>query len=426
MRGEGPVSALTGAALVVLGFVQALWPLTMDLYLPSFPQMEADLQATPSSVSLTLTGAFIGMAIGQLTAGPLSDRVGRMRPLTIVLMIYAVASVGCALAPTIGVLVAARAVQGVGASAAAVITLAIVRDCAAGPRMVRLLARLQLINGAFVVISPALGAILLAVVPWRGLFWILVGFGGALLIAVVSTLVKRETLAPTRRQPAGFRALGRDYAALRRDRRYGVALVGNTLLGAGMMGYMASSSFLFQGVYGLSPTMYALVFGGHGAVMIIAAQVSAALTGRYGLRRVCMIGASAAAASGICLVLGVTLTPPATLASFLIPLLGFTASFGILAPCLQATALEPHGARAGTAASLLGASNMVASAVAAPVVASFGVVSSAPASIFLAACAVTAMVVVVLGGAGRHDDPDPASAPDGPVAPRIRVSRGAA
>lgn len=393
---------LTASALVVLGFVQALWPLTMDLYLPSFPQIELHLRTSSDAVSLTLTGAFVGMAIGQLAAGPLSDRIGRMRPLVGVLAVYTLATVACAVAPSIEVLVASRVVQGLGSSAAAVITLAIVRDCAAGPRMVRLLARLQLVNGTFVVVSPALGAILLIAMDWRGLFWLLVAFGAALLITVALTVARHETLPKARRQTFAVRVLAADYRALAKDLGFVTALGANTLLWAGMMGYMASSSFLFQGIFGLDPTVYAVVFGAHGAVMILAAQASAALTDRFGLTRVTMFGTAAAGLSAASLIAAVTAARPNSLAAFLIPLFCFAGSFGVLSPCLQAGALERHGRRAGTAASVLGAASMIAGAVSAPVVASFGVDSTQPVSTFLASTTLAAVAVVVIGAAIRR------------------------
>lgn len=396
-----PVSAISAAALVVLGFVQALWPLTMDLYLPAFPEIGEALRTSPELVSLTLTGAFVGMALGQLSAGPLSDRVGRTRPLVSVLVMYAVATVVCALAPTIEVLVLFRAVQGLGSAAAAVITLAIVRDCAAGARMVRLLARLQLINGTFVVTAPALGALLLSLVDWRGLFWILVAYGSAVAVAVLLTVARRETLPKSRRRPHDVRALFADYRTLLADHGYLVALAANTLLWAGMMGYMASSSFLFQEVYGVRPTMYAIIFGGHGAVMIIAAQITARVTTRFGLPRVIGAGAVVAGASAVALILAVALTPPGTLVAFLVPLFGFTAGFGVLSPCLQASALEAHGERAGTAASLLGAGTMLAGAAAAPLVAPFAASSAMPAALLLGFCALCAVTVIAVGRISR-------------------------
>ena len=394
------MAAPTAAFFVVLGFVQALWPLTMDLYLPAFPAIEQELRTTPQFVSLTLTGAFVGMAVGQLTAGPLSDRVGRMRPLLAVLAVYAVATVGCALSPSVDILIACRVVQGVGSAASSVIVLAIVRDCAAGPRMVLLLARLQLVNGTFVVTAPALGAMLLQVISWRGLFWILVAFGGALLVTVAATVGRRETLPPERRRPPALQELIGDYRTLFGDREYLVPLAANTLLWAGMMGYMASSSFIFQDVFGLEEGKYAVVFGGHGAVMILAAQLSARLTNRYGLRPVIAFGACGAGISALALIVGVLVWPDA-LGAFLVPLFGFTASFGVLSPCLQAGALQHHGGRAGTAVSLLGAATMIAGAVAAPIVASFGVETARPAAFFLAACALGAVAVVVVGRQGR-------------------------
>lgn len=395
MPGSNRVSAPSALFLIVLGFVQALWPLTMDLYLPAFPDIAAGLDAAPGLVSFTLTGAFLGMAAGQLTAGPISDRIGRMRPLVAVLGLYVVATVVCATAPSIEVLIAARVVQGIGASAGAVITLAIVRDCASGPRMVRLLARLQLINGTFVVVSPALGAVLLEVTDWRGLFWILVAFGAALAASVVAAVAPHETHGPQSRSAGSLRALGSDYRAMFADAAYRFPLAANTLLWAGMMGYMASSSFLFQDVYGLDPTEYAVVFGGHGAVMIIGAQISARLSGRWGVSKVIGVGAVGAAGSVVALLIAVITAPLDSLGAFIGPLFCFTASFGVLSPCLQAAALQNHGARAGTAASVLGAATMIAGALAAPFVASFGVSTAHPTAWFLAACGLGAGAVVL-------------------------------
>lgn len=391
---------------VVLGFVQALWPLTMDLYLPAFPQIHRDLAAAPGQVQLTLTGAFAGMALGQLAAGPFSDRVGRMMPLTISLVIYGLATIGCAVAPTVEVLVLARVLQGLAAAASAVIVLAIVRDSASGARMVRLLARLQLVNGAFVVFAPAMGAALLAVVDWRGIFWLLVGYGLVLLAAVAMVVSPQETLPREKRSPARLRDLGRDYAALLGDRVFLSAVMANGLLWAGMMGYMASSAFLFQDTYGLSAAAYALIFGGHGAVMIVAAQVGARISTRYGLPRAVAIGSAGAGLSAVALLVSVAAVGAPALLPLLLPLFAFTASFGVLSPALQSVAMHHHGSRAGTAASLLGAATMVAGAIASPLVASFGLASGVPIAATLAVCAVGSFVVVRLGVRPRRSAGD--------------------
>ncbi|GAA2237848.1 multidrug effflux MFS transporter [Herbiconiux moechotypicola] len=396
---------------VTLGFIQALWPLTMDLYLPSFPQIESDLATGPALVQATLTGAFVGMAAGQLVAGPLSDRVGRIRPLVVALVVYVAATLGCAVVPTIELLVALRVLQGVGAAATSVVILAVVRDRAEGAVMVRLLARLQLVNGVFVVASPAIGAQLLQLTDWRGLFWVLVAYGAVLLAAAIGVLARHETNPPERRaalrvgmrgvgmRGAGMRGAGvlADYRVLLRDARYRAALGAGALQWAAMMSYMASSAFLFQGVFGLDATQYALVFGGHGALMIAGAQLSARLATRFDVPRLARSGSVALFGVAIVLLLGQTALPEWGLPGFLIPLFAFTTLFGVISPTLQSTALQDHGGRAGAAASLIGATNMVAGAVAAPLVGLFGVGTTVPAVTVMAVCSGGSALVLLIG-----------------------------
>ncbi|GLK16593.1 multidrug effflux MFS transporter [Herbiconiux flava] len=413
---------LPAVFFVTLGFIQAIWPLTMDLYLPSFPQIERELATAPSLVQFTLTGAFIGMAAGQLVAGPLSDRIGRIRPLLAALAVYTVASVGCALAPSIEVLIGVRVAQGIGASATAVIILAIVRDRAEGPVMVKLLARLQLINGVFVVASPALGAQLLGVTDWRGLFWLLVVYGAVMLVAA-ATVLGRGLPRPATGARAG--ATGRaemdggdtaatdtaatgapavpgarlidDYRALLGDRRYRAAVGAGALQWAAMMSYMASSAFLFQGVFGLDELQYAIVFGGHGALMIAGAQISARLAGRVDITVVARVGAVVLFGTALVLLAGQLWLPGLGLLVFLLPLFAFTTTFGVISPTLQSTALADHGSRAGAAASLIGATNMISGAVASPLVGLFGVATTVPAATVMTIASGASALVLVLG-----------------------------
>ena len=368
----------------------------MDLYLPSFPQIGRELAAEPALVQLTLTGAFVGMAIGQLAAGPLSDRVGRMRPLVIVLSIYAAATIGCALAPSIGALIALRFGQGVGASASAVIVLAIIRDSASGPRLVTLLARIQLVNGVFVIGAPALGAQLLLVFDWRGIFWLLVGYGVALVVVALTVLLPRETNPRERRAEQGRPPLRADYAALVRDRRFVAVIVAGALQWGAMMAYMSSSAFLFQDLFGLSPTTYAIIFGAHGALMIAGAQLSARFAHRVPVERVLVRGLVVLASVAGALLLSVLLVPGLGILGFVVPLFAFTTTFGIISPAVQSTALTPHGDRAGAAASLLGASNMVAGAVASPLVGVLGV-GTVPVAALMTVCAAGALASVLIG-----------------------------
>lgn len=383
------------AFMIALGCLQIIWPLTMDVYLPAFPQIQHSLHTSASLVQSTLTGAFVGMAFGQLITGPVSDRLGRMRPLLAVLIVFCVAAGAGALAPDVRILIIARFFQGFGAAGAAVIGLAIVRDVTSGPRMVRLLANLQLISGVFVVGSPALGAQLLRTFDWRGVFWMLLGYGMVLVAVTVGILWRTETRVAVRQRTEAD--LLRNYRILARDRRYVCVVVGGALLWAAMMSYMASSSFLFQGVFHLTTGQYAALFGGHGALMIAGAQLSARLASTSGVDRVLRQGSLVVTVAALMLLLSVTLAPGWGLAGFLVPLFLFTTGFGMVSPAIQSTALIDHGARAGTAASLLGAANMVAAAVAAPLVGLVGLGTPVPTGWFMSGCASISLALLVFG-----------------------------
>ncbi|WP_111766967.1 MFS transporter [Nakamurella deserti] len=380
---------------VALGCIQVIWPLTMDLYLAAFPVIQDGLRANPAAVQFTLTGAFIGMAAGQLITGPLSDRMGRMRPLAVALVVFCVATFGCAVAPNVSALIGFRALQGFGAAGAAVINLAIVRDVTSGSRMVALLARLQLVNGVFVVGAPAMGAQLLPLTGWRGLFWVLLGYGVALLVVTVAVLLRSETLAATRGRDRA--ALRSDYRLLVGDPQYRSVVIGGALLWAGMMSYMAASSFLFQEVFGLSATAYAIVFGGHGALMVVGAQVSSRVAVTVDLGRLVRYGTAVVLTAAVGLLISVVAFPGWGFVGFLVPLLVFTTGFGMVSPTIQSVALLRHGDRAGTAASLLGASNMVSAAAAAPLAGLMGLDTALPAACFVAGGALLGSVFLIVG-----------------------------
>ncbi|WP_159449580.1 Bcr/CflA family efflux MFS transporter [Demequina sp. NBRC 110057] len=392
---------LTALTFLVLGLVQAIWPLTMDLYLPAFPTIVADLDTSASAIQATLTAAFVGMALGQLLTGPWSDRVGRFRPMLVALAVYLAASVACAVAPTAGVLIGARFAQGLGAASAAVLTIAMVRDATEGPRMVRALAHLQLVNGTFVVLAPSLGAWLLAVMPWRGMFWILAGVGVGLLALTAWALSPRRLRGAAAAAP-GPADRPRLYAPLLADRRYLLAVAGGALVFAAMMSYMASSAFLFLEHFGLSEATYAVIFGGHGLFMIAGAQVSARVAGRVAPVRVVVIGASALlGAAAVATALG-PFAGDGRVWLFIVPLFVFTTAFGFVNPALQEVALHDHRDRAGSAASLMGATRMVAGSAAAPLVGAVGAATpTVVGGAMLVCCALAAVVLIALGRTAR-------------------------
>lgn len=275
------------SALVIL---QVIWPLTMDLYLPSLPTIRREFGSGESGVQLTLTAAFIGMGADQLASGPVSDAVGRARPLAVMIVLYCIATASCAMAPTLEWLIASRALQGMGSAACAVIALAIVRDLYAGKQLLMFLARLAIASGVFVVISPALGAQLLQVVGWRGLFWILLVYGLVLLFIAGVILLRNETHTADRRLLRRGVRVRDDYRSLLVDNQFrSLALAGGFLFAA-MMSYMAGSAFLLQELFGLSAEGYGLLFGVQGALMVIGAQFGGIVARRSSPGRVLRIG----------------------------------------------------------------------------------------------------------------------------------------
>ncbi len=384
---------MTGAArarlAVVLGALSAFGPLSIDLYLPGLPGLGRDLGASASAAQLTLTACLAGLALGQLVAGPLSDRFGRRRPLLAGVALYAGASVACAAAPSVEVLVLLRLLQGLAGAAGIVIGRAVVRDLFEGEAGARFFANLLLVNGLAPILAPVIGGQLLAVTDWRGLFAVLAGIGIALLVA--GAVVVPESLGPERRRPGGLPATLRTFRALTRDRAFvGHALCGGLVMGA-MFAYIAGSPFVLQELYGLSPQAFSLAFAVNGLGIIVAAQVMSRLVGRFGAAGLLRWGVAQAC-------VGATLLSVAVLVgglgvwSVLLPLFLVVSSVGLVNPATVTLALADHGAVAGSAAALVGVLQFLLGAVAAPLVGIAGTRTAVPMALL--------MLLLVLGAAG--------------------------
>ena len=266
--------------ILVLGALTALGPFTIDLYLPALPVLEHELAVPTAAVQLTLTATMIGFAVGQLLVGPLSDQVGRRRPLLIATGLHITACLGAALAPDLFWLGLARVFQGFGAAAGAVVAMAMVRDLFGGYPLVRMLSRLALVSGLAPVLAPVIGSQLLLAVDWRGLFVFLSIYGFIVLVA--TALFLRETLEPAARSVRGHSSVGQRYGALFRDRVYvGAVLIAGMNFSA-LFAYLSSSSFLFQDVYALTPQQYGFLFGINSIGVVVGVQVSSRLQKRIG------------------------------------------------------------------------------------------------------------------------------------------------
>ena len=368
--------------VLVLGFLIALGPLTIDMYLPSLPTITAGLHATAAAVQLTLTGTLAGLAFGQLLVGPLSDAIGRRKPLLAGVAVHILASVFCVVAPNLAVLGTLRVLQGLGAAAASVVAMAIVRDLFSGLAAARLFSRLMLVMGAAPILAPTLGGIVLTWTSWRGVFVALALFGIAII--TVAALALPETLPAGRRRSGGVVGTIRDYGRLLTDRPFVGLIVVAGLAMAALFAYVSGSSFVFQEQYGLSQQQFGFVFGAGAIGLITATQLNVRLLRRWTPSQILLTSLAAGAVAGLVLLLFAA-TGFGGIVGVLVPLWLVMASAGLAFPNAPALALSRHGETAGTAAALLGAVQFGVGALAAPLVGLLGV-------------GATAMALVVAGG----------------------------
>lgn len=344
----------------ILAAAIGIGPLSIDMYLPGLPALAAAFRAEAGSVQLTLASFFVGLTLGQVVYGPASDRFGRKRPLYAGLALYVLASLGCALAPGIGSLIALRFLQALGGCAGMVISRAVVRDLFDQRGTARVLSLLMLVMGVAPILAPAVGSALLSVLGWRALFVALAAFGVLTLLAVALAL-------PETRQPraAMMGAPWDDYLHLVADARFvGYALSGGVALG-GMFAYIAGSPFVFIELYGVSPAVYGWLFGLNALGLIAAAQVNRRFLDSLSTDQILSGANIANAVTGLALA-GAAAVPGIPLVVLSIPLFAFMASLGFTQPNALAGAMGRHAERAGSAAALYGTVQFGTATLAAP------------------------------------------------------------
>ena len=293
---------LSKTVLGTVVLVSAIAPLATDMYVPAFPQVGSDLAASATQVQLTLTTFFVGMALGQLIGGPVSDARGRRVPLLLALIVMTVASLACAFSPTITLMMAARFVQGLAGGWAMVTARAVIVDLTRGPQLVRSLNLVAGVGGIAPILGPLLGAVILQLSHWRVSFWVVAALG-ALMIVAVATGVP-ESLPEGRRHRGGLSQL-RQSAGQVVGRR---SFVGYLIVMAFSMGvtfaYVATSAFILQSMNGLSPIMYSVDFAANAVGLALATLLAARLAGRVPTRRVITVGLAVTAVAGMMLLVG--------------------------------------------------------------------------------------------------------------------------
>jgi DHA1 family bicyclomycin/chloramphenicol resistance-like MFS transporter len=397
-QGHGLTRGRHVQLIVVLGSLIALGPLTIDMYLPAFPQLADELDTTAASVQLTLTGMLGGLAVGQLLIGPLSDAFGRRRPLLAGLVLHALASLVCALAPTVEVLAAVRVVQGFAGAAISVVALATVRDLFSGLAVARTMSRLMLVIGLAPIVAPSLGGFILEVTDWRGIFVVLAG--AAALLIVVALVGLRETLPVERRRSARVGATLRTYRSLLRDRTFVALVLMGGLMFASIFAYVSGASFVLQEGFGLSQRSFGLVFGANALALTVLSQVNPSMIRRFGQVDV-LTGAILVSmlASAALVVTGVT--GAGGLAGALVPLMVILGAAGLAMPNTPSLALNRHGEAAGTASAMLGFTQFGVGALVAPLVGLFGSTTSVPMGAVM--LAVTGLAAVLMFAVVRRD-----------------------
>ncbi|MDZ8276879.1 multidrug effflux MFS transporter [Microbacterium aquimaris] len=382
--------------VILLGALTALGPFTIDLYLPAFPVLESDFQTTAAAIQLTLTGTMIGFGLGQLVVGPLSDKVGRRIPLLAVTALHVVASIAAAIAPTLLLLGVARVFMGIGAAAGGVVAMAIVRDLFGGKRLVVMLSRLALVVGVAPVVAPLIGAALLEVMPWRGLFVVLACYGAVMFLAAIVFIP--ETLPPARRHDQGSMTMRQRYRSVLSDRVFlGVLVIGGMSF-SGLFSYLSASPFLFQQTHGLDAQQYGMLFAVNSLGVVLGVQTASRLAARFGPQWVLAFSTAVLVLAGSAII--VTDQLGLGLWGTVVPLFVFMTAVGFTMPCVQVLALDRHPKAAGTAASLLGAVNFGVAGMVSPIVGglSEGAITATTMAVVMVGCgalAVAALWIIV-------------------------------
>ncbi|BCM66531.1 putative bicyclomycin resistance protein [Streptomyces sp. EAS-AB2608] len=371
----------------VLGGLTATPPLAMDMYLPSLPEVTRSLHASAAAVQLTLTACLLGMALGQLVVGPMSDRWGRRRPLLTGLAVYLVATALCAVAPNVETLVAFRLVQGLAGAAGIVIARAVVRDLYDGVAMARFFSTLMLISGVAPIVAPLIGGQILRVTDWRGVFVVLTVVGAAL--AVLVWLRLPETLPPAGRHGGGVGQALRAMRGLLADLPFTGYMLAGGFAFAALFAYISASPFVIQEIYGASPQTFSLLFGLNSVGLVIAGQVNGkVLVGRVSLDKVLGTGLAVIVLAATALLLMASgALGEVGLAPIAAALFVLMSAMGITLPNAQTLALLRTRHAAGSASALLGTSSFLVGATASPLVGVAGEETAVP------------MAVVQLGGA---------------------------
>ncbi|MFE6254707.1 multidrug effflux MFS transporter [Agromyces sp. NPDC057865] len=376
----------------VLLLLTVFGPISMDLYLPLLPALTLELGAATSMAQLTVTACLLGLALGQLIAGPLSDRFGRRGPLLVGVIAYVVMSAWCAIAPSVELLIGARLLQGIAGGVGLVIAQAAGRDLYSGGALIRYFGRLTVLSGLAAIVGPLAGGLLATVTDWRGLFLFLTAIGVAILLAVCFAF--SETLPRDRRVTGGFAHSAQGYGTLLRDRRFVGAVLVSGFVSAALFAYLAGATYVLQGIYGLSPQQYALAFGLNSAGFMVFGWLAARSADRWSLHGTLVAGLAMCALGALGLLAAAVAALPVGVV--IVSLLVLVSGVAVTTPPTTTIALAGYPQMAGTASSLLGMARFGFGGAAAPLVGIAGAGTMLPLGIVTVAGIALAAASVAL------------------------------
>jgi MFS transporter, DHA1 family, multidrug resistance protein len=391
-KGENNMNKPTGTKrlqlALLLGSLGLLGPFTIDMYLPSFPTIVEDYGTTASLVQISLTTCLLGLGLGQLIIGPMSDVQGRRKPLLIFLIMYLLASVTCAFAPSIYLFIAARFLQGFAAAGGLVISRAIVRDIYNGRELTKFFSLLMLVGNLGPIVAPIVGGGVLAITDWNGVFIVLAVVGLVLFLLVSVKL--EESLSVEKRVPSNLTQVLKNFGSLFKDREFlGYALTQGFII-AGIFAYVSGIPFVYQNIYGVSPQVFSLLFGVNGLALIIGTQSVGRLADIIPERTFLKFGLFLSTIAGTFLLAALLLKAP--LLAVAIPIFFLVCSIGIIATTSFALAIETQGHIAGSASALLGLLPFVLGSITSPLVGVAGENSAIPMGVVILSASLLALL----------------------------------
>lgn len=380
--------------ILILGSLTALAPFSIDMYLPGFPAIAKDLNTTVSKVALSLSSFFIGISAGQLLYGPLLDRFGRKKPLYFGLVLYIIASAGCALATSIDALIALRFIQALGSCAATVAAVAMVRDLFPVKDSAKVFAMLMLVLGVSPMIAPTLGGYVTSHLGWHTIFIILLGIGVFNLIASflwLPEVYKPDTTMSLKPKPI----INNFLLVMREPQFYTYALTG-ALAFAGLFVYISGSPLLFMDIFKVNEETYGWIFALLSVGFIGSSQVNTLLLRRFKSEQIIFFAMLAQVITIVFFLIG-GINGWFGLYTTIFLLFKFLCCLGFVSPNASALTLAPFTKNAGSAAALMGAIQMGLGALASVGIGLLDAKSVVPMLTIMAACSILAFIVLVIG-----------------------------